>query len=280
MTAKHRRQRLVSQEAEDTGQVTSMEAFSCPKEGCVRVFQRFSSLERHLSFERCSKSLERQSLLDLAKTQYASRLEEGVGKMPTLTSREPLDSGETVSNVEEGWALKETKKSYRFNEAQKAYLEAKFSIGQTTGRKLDGETVAREMRRSIGPDGNRLFRVSEFLTAQQVSSFFSRLAAKSRNNIPMDDDIRASEEETNFYTARQDILSHLQLEHPIVYDQYDICTEVSKGTLKNLKLGLLQSLCESFELETPAKRVRSKALYVSLLEQMVSSCSCSASSEK
>jgi len=81
-----------------------MEAFSCPKEGYVRVFHRFSSLERHLSFERCSKSLERQSLLDLAKTQYASRLEEGVGKMPTLKSREPLECEETVSIVEEGGA--------------------------------------------------------------------------------------------------------------------------------------------------------------------------------
>lgn len=91
--------------------------------------------------------------------------------MSTLKSREPLECEETVSIVEEGWALKETKKSHRFNETQKAYLEAKFNIGQATGRKLDGETVAREMRRSTGPDGNRLFRVSEFLTAQQVSSF-------------------------------------------------------------------------------------------------------------
>lgn len=174
--------------------------------------------------------------------------------MPTLKSREPLECEETVSIVEEGWALKETKKSYRFNETQKA----KFNIGQATGRKLDGETVAREMRRSSGPDGNRLFRVSEFLTAQQVSSFFSRIAAKSRNNIPMDDDIRAFEEESNFSTSHQQILSHFQMEHPIVYDQYNNCALVSKGTLTNMKLGLLQSLCEKFELETPAKRVRSK----------------------
>lgn len=131
-----------SQDAEDTASEAkpAMEAFSCPKEGCVRVFQRFLSLERYLSFERCSKSLERQSLLDLTKTQYASLVEEGVGKMPTLKSRELLKCEEHVSIVEEGWALNETKKSYRFNETQKAYLEAKFNIGQTTRRKLDGET--------------------------------------------------------------------------------------------------------------------------------------------
>ena len=80
---------------------------------------------------------------------------------------------------------------------------------------MDGETVAGEMRRLIGPDGNRLFRVSKFLTPQQVSSFFSRLAAKFRHNVVLDDDIRASQEKTNFYAARQDILSHLHLKHPI-----------------------------------------------------------------
>jgi len=135
------------------------------------------------------------------------------------------------------------------------------------------------MRRSTGSDGNRLLRVSEVLTALQVSSFFSRLAAKSRNNIQMDDHIRTFEEESNFSTTRQDILSHFQMEHPIVYDQYNICALVSKGTLRNMKLGLLQSLCKSFELQTPAKRVRSKAPYLSLLEQMVSSCSCSGLSD-
>lgn len=184
-----------------------MEAFPCPNEGCVRVFQRFSPLERHLSFERCSKSLERQTLLDIAKTQYAFLLEVGVGKMPTLKSRELHVTDVSISKAEEGWALKEARKSYRSNEAQKSYLEAKYNIGQTTGRKLDAETVAREMRRSIGPDGNRLFRVSGFLMPQQVSSFFSRLAAKSRNNIVVGDDIRASEEETarhDIQTARHD----------------------------------------------------------------------------
>jgi len=96
----------------------------------------------------------------------------------------------------------------------------------------------------------------------------------------LDDDIRAFEEESNFSTSRQDILSHFQMEHPIVYDQYNICALVSKGTLKNMKLDLLQSLCEKFELETPANTVRSKAPYLSILEQMVSSCSCSGLSEK
>ena len=41
--------------------------YSCPQDGCVRVFQRFSALERHLSLEKCTQSLERHSVMDLAK---------------------------------------------------------------------------------------------------------------------------------------------------------------------------------------------------------------------
>ena len=46
-----------------------------PQDECVKVFQR--SLEKHLSLEKCIKSLEKRSLLDLAKLGYKSRLEEG-----------------------------------------------------------------------------------------------------------------------------------------------------------------------------------------------------------
>ena len=47
----------------------------CPQEGCIRVFQSLSNLKRHLSVEKCSRSLERLSLLDLAK--------DGIRRSPT-----------------------------------------------------------------------------------------------------------------------------------------------------------------------------------------------------
>ena len=100
-------------------------AFACPQDGCVRVFQRHSSLEKHLSSEKC-KSLEKRSLLDLAKITYKSALEEGVGTIPTL---QPVPESECRTDCckKEGWALKSTKKAYRFSEKQKAYLDAKFN---------------------------------------------------------------------------------------------------------------------------------------------------------
>ena len=177
----------------------------------------------------------------------------------------------------EGWALKRAKKAERFNEAQKSYLEAKFNIGQSTGKKLDPDVVAKEMRRARGPSGDRLFAVTAFLSAQQISSFFSRLAAKARQKEVQvtEQDALAVEEEVNFSAARDRVLSSLHVIHPIVVDQYDLCALVKSKEIKKLKVGLLQVLCESLDLQTPIPPVRKKAPYVSLLQGLVESCSCS-----
>ena len=136
----------------------------CPQEGRIRVFQKLSNLERHLSVEKCSRSLERLSLLDLAKTEYAAVLQEGVSTMPTL---EPTSTHSLASaSPKEGWALKESRKAYRFNEKQRSYLEAKFNLGQSTGRKVDPDFVAKEMRRALDSDGKRLFRPSDLNFSQ------------------------------------------------------------------------------------------------------------------
>ena len=77
-----------------------------------------------------------------------------------------------------GWVLQPSKKAYLFNQNQRYYLNVKFTIGQTSGRKLDSDIVLCEMRCAQGPDGVRLFKVSEFLTPQQCTSYFSHLAVK------------------------------------------------------------------------------------------------------
>ena len=46
--------------------------YSCPQDGCVRIFQRVSALEKHLSLEKCTPSPERHTVIDLAKMGYKS----------------------------------------------------------------------------------------------------------------------------------------------------------------------------------------------------------------
>ncbi|PFX17536.1 hypothetical protein AWC38_SpisGene18134 [Stylophora pistillata] len=84
-------------------------AFAYPQDGCVRVFQRHSALKKHLSSDKCTKSLEKRSLLDLAKIAYKSPLE-GVGTIPTL---QPVPGSERRTDCcnKENWALKSTKEA-------------------------------------------------------------------------------------------------------------------------------------------------------------------------
>ena len=108
-----------------------------------------------------------------------SRLEEGATSV--ILSAPARDIREATSGdaeVKEGWVLKPSKKAYRFNQNQRDYLSPKFKIGQTSGRKLDGDIVLCETRHAQGPDGVRFFKVCEFLTLQQCTSYFSHLAVK------------------------------------------------------------------------------------------------------
>ena len=144
---------------------------------------------------------------------------------------------------------------------------------------MDPDVVSKEMRRARGKDGGRLFGVSEFLTPQQVSSFFSHLAAKLRQQqlevTPQD--ILAAEEQSNFSLARTNVLSTLHVRHPIGVDHYDVSSLLGNKTkFKKTKVGILQYLCQSLELEVPAPTVRRKAPYLALLEELVDSCLCRA----
>ena len=263
-----------AEKEKESGKATAERgAFPCPQDGYTRVFQRISSLERHLSFEKCTTSLERFSLLDLAQTEYAFLLREGVASMPTLLLS--TSTLATISNTApEGWALKESKKAYRFNEKQKSYLEARFTLPQETGRKLHPDNVAKEMRRALNSDGKRLFKPMEFLTEQQITSIFGRLAAKVRQQLFATDEDICVAEEVSFRKAREEILADINLEHPIVFDQYNICALVRDNSSTKFKLGLLQILCEKFNLKTSITDRRKKSSYVGALIGFVNGCLC------
>ena len=128
-------------------------------------------------------------------------------------------------------------------------------------------------------NGERLFKVSEFLTAHQVASFFSRMAAKIKQQTTpgealSDSDVLAIEDEKNFSRAKESVMTALHVQHPISYDQYDVCCVVKDKSLSKLKLGVLKLLCENLNISMPADQ-RRKAPYILLLEDLVKTCSCS-----
>ncbi|PFX13340.1 hypothetical protein AWC38_SpisGene22581 [Stylophora pistillata] len=55
--------------------------FSCPEEGCVKTFVRYSSMQRHLDCGKHQRALERYTILDRAAAGYAQSEGSGEGQL-------------------------------------------------------------------------------------------------------------------------------------------------------------------------------------------------------
>ena len=112
--------------------------FASPEDGCVKSFQRFSSLEHHLDVGKHRYALESLTLLDKAMMSYASKLEQGVATVDnpvedTGTAKAP----DSRSSLSVGWALKSSStQRTRLNENQKKYLQKYSKAANRLVRKL------------------------------------------------------------------------------------------------------------------------------------------------
>lgn len=249
--------------------------FSCPVEGCVCTFQKYHNLENHMFYGKCRLLKERHTLLDKAKLLYHEKLSEGFGGHPFTSST--AQSKPAAEVIQQGWALKTSKKSKRFNDNQKSYLNDKFQIGQETGIKADPEDVSQDMRHAKMENGERRFTVDEFMTSQQIKSYLSRRAAKVKNlpeKISGSQD-REVEEEVAYSSIRNHIVNECHVMHPITYDSYNICQLYSDNKLTRLSVALLRYICTYFGLEVSGLPDRRKAPYISLITGLVQSCPCS-----
>ena len=104
-----------------------------------------------------------------------------------------------------GWALKKHK-STRFSTAVKAYLNDKFLIGEETGNKASPTQVAWEMHRERDDKGDRLFVGGDCLSSQQITAYFSRLAAKKKKHGSLN--AAASSEKVEEFLAEEQMQEH------------------------------------------------------------------------
>ena len=239
----------IQKQENDTGtEEQTRKLFTCPVDGCVKCFQQYGSLENHLQYGSCKLVPERKNLFDKAKISYRDKLLHDRGIQPVLASSTlPVPAEETKHK---GWALKVTKKA-SFQWKTKKYLEEKFFLGQETGHKVEAVTVAQEMRYAKDEDGSSRFTLDEFLTPQQVQSFFSRMAAKFKNRRKeiLEEDITTAEDEAAYSSTRADILEKCQLSHPIVYDSFNLCALNASNGFKKLSVNMLRLICEYFDLD-------------------------------
>ena len=92
----------------------SSNLFPCPEQGCVKSYQRYSSLEKHLHCGSHHYALEHETLYDKAMKSYAARLEEGASKNPEPVQSADLPQFEANPELAKGWALKSSGKKKRF----------------------------------------------------------------------------------------------------------------------------------------------------------------------
>ena len=108
--------------------------------------------------------------------RYAQNLEEGITSIESQVE-EVAEESMTVPSAKMGWPLKHTSTSQRrLNKKQKKYLVDLFVLG-------DPDEVSKSMRKACNADGSHLFVSNEYLTSQQITSFFSRMAAKKSFKI-------------------------------------------------------------------------------------------------
>ena len=141
--------------------------------------------------------------------------------------------------------------------------------------------VARDIRYARNQQGVKLVTVDEFLTAQQIQSYFSRRASKLRHSHSDDpeseqdeDVILAAEEELAHQNVRTVVLNEVALKHPVVFDVFNLCDMHVSGKLRQLSVAMLRSICEHFDIDVENTKGRRDAPYLSLLREFLESCDC------
>ena len=119
-----------------------------------------------------------------------------------------------------------------------------------------------------------------------VFFFFSRLAPRQRTRgqdatskeqtfdiiADENDDIDALIRDSDRNNLLDDIQSRIGLEHPIVYDTYDLCAYHKEGKLQAFNVAMLKTILRHFEVPFRAKD--RKADLIRLLTNVIQECNC------
>ena len=190
----------ISQSEEAESATRSVASYSCPEQGCVKLYQEFKSLQKHLDVGRHLIKLERESDDDSIIAKWAETCKpvtgdyvQGETGVVQSVTESPSVSADSPS-LEEGWALKKAKKSTRFSERARSFLQDTFFQGEQTGVKANPADIASKMRSLRTENGIKLFTKEEWLSTLQVARYFSRLSALNKRGI-LQRNVSASQEE-------------------------------------------------------------------------------------
>ena len=258
--------------------------FECPEPGCQEFFKSLCELEIHAEIGNHGNRPVSESFYDRMRREWAERFST---VDPVQADRNTSGSGihsseETAdtppSDLSQGWALSKPRVSTRFTPKVKAYLNAKFNLGEKRGLRADPNQVSADMRNARDEENKRRFCREEWLTKNQIKSFFSRLAsAKRKGQDDVDDraeleDILGEQEENSRQLLINSIIDKIGLRHPICYDVYNLCEYCKGSKLSKFNVVMLKAILKNFDISFKSKD-RKKEL-VEHLAAFLQKCPC------
>ena len=193
--------------------------FSCPEAGCTKTYQSFASLQNHMDVGKHLVRLERETDYDTIKTKWAQACLAVSGsylqrEVPALSTDQEVAPIGNEHQLARGWALKTSRKATRFSEKVKAHLKRTFMEGEETGRKATAADVSSKMRTARDESGHKLFNRAEWLSADQISRYFSRLSALYRSGrlaVDESDPSPGQYDEQDFVAEAEEMITRLEI---------------------------------------------------------------------
>ena len=263
--------------------------FECNEVGCSQSFDSYDAFQDHVNFGyHTPVSISQESTYDKLRREWVLKFSSMTVNQEAPHQPSALSAVTIASEpLKTGWALQKPRNSgIRFSERVKQYLQSSFDLGVQTGRKADPAQVSADMRNVKTAEGQRAFSQEEWLTKVQIKWFFSRLAAAQRKRTtgessakenPADEQELLQEElarleEKDREEEIHEVLTQIALEHPIQYQDRDICSLSKAGALVQFTVKELRAICDYFEL--PRKSGERKSTLIDHVSNMVKECGC------
>lgn len=173
-------------EPEDSNVLNEREnskGFYCPNVSCVKVFVTSRALEKHLDVGKHFFRLQSKGTYDTIKQKWSLKCT----SISTYTQdTQPSEQMETTvahpssAGSEMGWALRKSSAKVRFSKPIKEFLLKIFLEGEKSRKKADPKEVSTRIKH-MKRKGKKVFDKSQWLSAQQVKSYFSRLSVLQRS---------------------------------------------------------------------------------------------------
>ncbi|CAC5373958.1 unnamed protein product [Mytilus coruscus] len=174
--------------------------FCCPDISCNKTFARATNLEKHILIGNHSYRTNKSGL-DNAVEVYASISESvqdtQINLIQTVSATTQSDA--TSNMINKGWALKGKRTNIRFSPKVKSYLNEICLNCEKTGKRPNYFALSDELRKSCDENGERMFKMEEWLNPTQIKSYFATQVTKLKsgtinfNSITDNNDVQSIE---------------------------------------------------------------------------------------